>query len=396
RAPAANANGWNNTDVSASWTATDAMSGVAGSASAADVFALEGKNQGGAHTFTDNAGNTASASVAGINIDKMAPVVTATRAPAANANGWNNTSVTASWTATDALSGLSGNATDSQLFDSDCNNSGASRTFTDLAGNSATAGVTGISIDKTAPVVTVTRLPLPGPDGWNETDVTVTYAAADALSGISGAPTFTQVFTIGANQSGSHTFTDLAGNSTTGSITGINIRAVTPPPPPPPMDVSCSASPSSIWPPNGKMVPVRITISGPVKRYTLRAAFSDEWWQDRNHWRNGDRDDDRDHKAKGKDDDRDDNGGWDRRHDRDDDNWNEERDRSHGRNERDERDIQGFRVGSADVTGAVRAERLSKGDGRVYVFVYQLVLTDGTQKKCVATVVVPHDLGKSK
>ena len=32
--------------------------------------------------------------------------MTATRAPAANANGWNNTNVTVTFAATDALSGL--------------------------------------------------------------------------------------------------------------------------------------------------------------------------------------------------------------------------------------------------------------------------------------------------
>jgi hypothetical protein len=338
RSPAANANGWNNTDVLASWSASDGMSGLVGGGTATQLFTAEGAAQGTALTFTDNAGNSASASVTGISIDKTAPVVTATRAPAANANGWNNSDVTATWTATDALSGIVGSAISDQIFSDECTNAGAAHTFTDLAGNSATASVTGISIDKTAPEVTVTRSPAADPDGWNETDVTATWSAADGLSGISGAATFSQTFTVGANQSGSHTFADKAGNTGTATISGINIR--TPPPPPPPTGGSIgSANPGEIWPANNKMVAVKITMCAGVSSFTLRTVTN---------------------------------------------------------NETGTADVEGWAIGTADLTGSVRATRdgSGSGSGRTYTLVYDTINASGAAGTCTVTVRVPHDQGK--
>jgi len=64
-------------------------------------------NEGAAQFFTfsvtDQAGNSASFSVSNVSIDKTAPTINANRTPAANANGWNNTDVTANYTASDAL-----------------------------------------------------------------------------------------------------------------------------------------------------------------------------------------------------------------------------------------------------------------------------------------------------
>jgi hypothetical protein len=107
-APAANAGGWNNTDVTVSFTATDATSGVAGY-SGSTVLTAEGANQSVTGTARDNAGNTASATVGGINIDKTAPVVII-RMPAAP-YFLNQLNLSATWTATDNLSGIAGAAT---------------------------------------------------------------------------------------------------------------------------------------------------------------------------------------------------------------------------------------------------------------------------------------------
>jgi hypothetical protein len=52
------------------------------------------------------AGNTASATVSGINIDKTAPVTTAAPDRAANSNGWYKADVTVTLAATDNLSGV--------------------------------------------------------------------------------------------------------------------------------------------------------------------------------------------------------------------------------------------------------------------------------------------------
>src|SRR6266581_980572 len=58
-------------------------------------------------TCTDLAGNSASTTVTGINIDLTAPVISGSRTPAPNGAGWNNTAVTTHYTCSDALSGVS-------------------------------------------------------------------------------------------------------------------------------------------------------------------------------------------------------------------------------------------------------------------------------------------------
>src|SRR5205807_6324066 len=91
RLPAANSYGWNNTDVTATFKATDTLSGIDGSDTAAVRFTQEGADLSASQSFTDKAGNTAAAAVSGINIDKTAPSISASPSPAPNANGWNKT-----------------------------------------------------------------------------------------------------------------------------------------------------------------------------------------------------------------------------------------------------------------------------------------------------------------
>jgi len=67
--------------------------------------ALEGADQTATLGFTDLASNGASATVGGIHVDLTPPTIAGTRAPLANAAGWNNTPVTVSFTCDDALSG---------------------------------------------------------------------------------------------------------------------------------------------------------------------------------------------------------------------------------------------------------------------------------------------------
>ena len=71
--PAANANGWHNTDVTVSFDCQDATSGVA-TCSDPVVVSTEGANQTITGTATDHAGNSASSSVT-VNLDKTAPGV---------------------------------------------------------------------------------------------------------------------------------------------------------------------------------------------------------------------------------------------------------------------------------------------------------------------------------
>lgn len=104
--PAANGAGWRTTDVTITYTCSDALSGVA-SCSAPVTLSTDGANQSSSGTAVDVAGNSAGATVSGINLDKTAPstpVLTLTQGALLG-----GATVEASWTAsTDATSGLSG------------------------------------------------------------------------------------------------------------------------------------------------------------------------------------------------------------------------------------------------------------------------------------------------
>ncbi len=103
RSPGPNAYGWNNTDVTVTFTCSDALSGIA-SCGPDVTLSGEGAGQSATGTAVDQAGNSASTTVSGINIDKTPPTLsnlTATPNPAAV-----NTLVTFSAAVEDTLSGL--------------------------------------------------------------------------------------------------------------------------------------------------------------------------------------------------------------------------------------------------------------------------------------------------
>src|SRR3989304_5625351 len=76
RTPGPNANGWNNTDVTVSFTCSDGLSGIDSCGPTPQVVTTEGMGQSRSGTAVDKAGNTASTTVGGINIDKTPPTVT--------------------------------------------------------------------------------------------------------------------------------------------------------------------------------------------------------------------------------------------------------------------------------------------------------------------------------
>ncbi len=87
-------------------------------------------------------------------IDKTPPQISATASPTPNAAGWNNTDVTVSFQAEDGLSGVASvpppvTVATEGVFQL------VIGTAVDVAGNSGTA-VTGVSIDRTVPAVTLT------------------------------------------------------------------------------------------------------------------------------------------------------------------------------------------------------------------------------------------------
>ena len=230
-----NTNGWNNTGVTVSYTASDALSGIDAGASnlGADVLSSEGANQSATGTVVDEAGNSASATESPINIDLTDPLISSSRSVGPNANGRNNTGVTVSYAASDALSGIDAGASDfgADVLSSEGANQSATGTVVDEAGNSASATESPINIDLTDPLISSSRSVGPNANGWNNTGVTVSYAASDALSGIdAGASDFGAdvLSSEGANQSATGTVVDEAGNSASATESPINIDLTDP------------------------------------------------------------------------------------------------------------------------------------------------------------------------
>ena len=227
RTPAANEHGWNNSDVTVSWTC-DAAGGTAVVAETVTATVSdEGANQPATGTCTDLAGNSASATVSGINIDKTAPAVTGSQDPEANANGWNNTDVTITFACEDGLSGVA-LAPAPVTLSAEGKDQSATGNCTDKAGNSASATVSGVNIDKTAPAVTGSRAPAANAKGWNNTDVTVTWTCDGGLSGLQSVTGPVTLSGEGKDQSATGTCEDRAGNTASVTVKDINIDRTAP------------------------------------------------------------------------------------------------------------------------------------------------------------------------
>ena len=223
---AANAAGWYNSNVTVSFTGNDAFSGIA-SVTGPVTVSTDGTNQSVTGTATDKAGNSASTTVSGINLDKTAPTITGAAAQAANAAGWYNSNVTVSFTGNDALSGVA-SVTGPVTVSTEGANQSVTGTATDKAGNSASATVSGINLDKTAPTITGAADQAANTAGWYNSNVTVSFTGNDALSGVASVTGPVTVSAEGTNQSVTGTATDKAGNSASTTVSGINLDKTAP------------------------------------------------------------------------------------------------------------------------------------------------------------------------
>jgi large repetitive protein len=286
----------------------------------------------------DNAGNAETSHTLVVRIDKTPPRITATRSPQANAHGWNNSDVAVSFLCSDDLSGLAAGSPPSPVvIASEGAGQSASGNCSDVAGNSTSLTVSGINIDKTAPSIVATRDPAPNRYGWNNTDVTVTYRCADALSGVDNCSAAQVVTTEGAGQIRAGSVTDLAGNTASATLANINIDK-TPP------TLACNTTPNLLWPPNNKLVPVNTSIAF---NDSLSGTFGFQLLSiDSNEADSG------------------------------------------------SSDIVGLNVGTSSTSGYLRATRLGSGSGRVYTFDYVGTDKAGNSARCTPIVIVPHDRGK--
>ena len=193
-----NANGWHNADVTVTLAAADpgggsglreiiysingTVSHIHGTPAVIPVMAE------GTTTIVfyakDQAGNTEAAQTVVVKLDKTAPSIEAARVTPANAAGWNRTDVLAGYTASDAVSGLSAGSPAQGAHTFSAEGLGQSHTFMveDLAGNTTSATVSGVNIDKTAPTVSIVR---PEEGGFYALGqpVLADFACSDNLSG---------------------------------------------------------------------------------------------------------------------------------------------------------------------------------------------------------------------
>jgi hypothetical protein len=238
--PAPNASGWYNGNVTVTFACDDTGGSGVATCPAPVVVTTEGANQAISGTAVDVAGNMASASVT-VNIDKTAPVVSASASPGANANGWNNAPVAVTFAASDALSGVvPGSLTTPVMLGTDGANLSATGQATDLAGNVGVAVLAGINIDQVAPALSVALPPPPGSGSYYGGPVTAQFTCSDTGSGIAACPP-NQIFSMeGASQTATGTVTDLAGNSASATSMAFGIDLTMP-------TISVSLSPG----PNG-------------------------------------------------------------------------------------------------------------------------------------------------
>jgi hypothetical protein len=211
-------NGWYTSNVSVSWSVTDAESAISSSSGC-----------GAASVTVDTAGTTftcQATSAGGSNSQSVTVKRDATKpslafgaaSPAANGNGWNNTDVSFSYTANDATSGVA-NASPSTPLTVGGEGAAltASVTVTDNAGNSESFTTTGVSIDRTAPTITLDT-PSNGASYLLDAQVLAGYSCNGGASGLATcAGPIANGDAVNTSSTGSFAFTvnasDRAGNT---------------------------------------------------------------------------------------------------------------------------------------------------------------------------------------
>ncbi|MDP9382177.1 MAG: HYR domain-containing protein, partial [Chloroflexota bacterium] len=242
-------NGWYRQDVTVTLNATDAVGVIS------REYSLNGGttwqpytgpfsvNSDGNHTVdaraTDAATNVGRANQASFKLDKTAPAIT----PASIVDEtWRKSSLSQAFEASDATSGLAvagdANFTLTVSLESTKNADGSftptadTKTVYDSAGNSTTRSLSAL-IDLTKPTVNAAITPAnPASTGWYNSSTgapTVNYSCSDSLSGLAAACPASHLFDEGSNQSHSSGLVyDRAGNSSSASVSGVNVDTVAP------------------------------------------------------------------------------------------------------------------------------------------------------------------------
>ncbi|HET9444149.1 MAG TPA: hypothetical protein VFO65_12545, partial [Acidimicrobiales bacterium] len=169
-----------------------------------------------------------------VAIDTTPPVAGAAVTPEPNAAGWHSGPVSVTFECSDATSGVASCPAPVTLAGDGAGQT-VTRTVTDRLGLSTTVVAGPVSIDRTAPVISASVVSTPGANGWLRA-ATVRFTCSDATSGVADCPADV-VVPDGDGQSVSGTAVDVAGNSTTVTLTGLRVDAGAP-------TLSASISPS--------------------------------------------------------------------------------------------------------------------------------------------------------
>ena len=131
-----NSNGWNNSPVTVSFDCIDSGSGVDASRSHLDAVTLVSSGTATA-SCVDNAGNVGTGSYR-VQIDGQSPLITPRSTPGGDAEGWNNSAITVTFSCDDAGSGVDAEASSLQAVT--LTQSGqATASCADKAGNTSNA-----------------------------------------------------------------------------------------------------------------------------------------------------------------------------------------------------------------------------------------------------------------
>jgi large repetitive protein len=162
--------------------------------------------------------------------DTTAPATVASVGPEPNPSGWHNSAVTVTLSASDepggsgvrevvyTLAGVSSGAGSAPGNTATIAVTSEGETVVtyfarDNAGNQEAIRTITVRIDRTAPQIACTPSPAANLKGWHNSDVTVSFAASDALSGGVTAPESVTLRSESAGQIVVRTVTDTAGNS---------------------------------------------------------------------------------------------------------------------------------------------------------------------------------------
>ncbi len=192
-----------------------------------------------------------------VSLDVTPPTTIATRIPAPASGGWAATDVSVTLQATDEPTGsgvaevayfatgvqpIAETHVPGAVASIAISTEGITRLgffATDIAGNVEAHRSTTVQIDKTPPVIVASAAPAANGAGWNKSDVTISFACSDALSGVASCSAPVVLTSEGTGQGATGSVVDRAGNSQTTTLTGIAIDSMVP-------KITC-ASPDTAW-----------------------------------------------------------------------------------------------------------------------------------------------------